>query len=374
VVIVESSEIPQIWCDLTGPVDVATVVGLINHAPVDHVLVTADRAAELSEVRLHDRIRIACLVSDQAELTRASELGGTLIVTDPALIGPARDTGGDVGLRATVDDGASLEHCRDLIGQVDHLLVDFADPTNIPLELLLATAQGTRTRVVKRVTGRADAVISSGVLESGPAGLLFAVADLDGAAHLTPDLLRARRADIALVEATVTDVRHVGMGYRGCVDTTWLFGEDEGMIVGSTSSGGLVVCAEVHHLPYMNLRPFRVNAGAVHSYVWAGAGTEYITDLVAGSTVLAVNTDGSAYPVRVGRVKTELRPLRLIQAVADGVPLNVFLQDDWHVRVFDAEGKPANCTSVVPGSKLLAHVCEPGRHVGIKVTEAIIES
>lgn len=365
---------PEIWCDITDPANLATVGGVINHAPVDHLLVRAAQADQLPELRLHDRIRMACLAGDVDEVTRAAEHGNTIVVTDPELIGRAHGMGRAVGIRVTVDDGPSLQHCRDLVGRVDHLLVDFADPTNIPLELLLATAQGTATRIVKKVTGRADAVISSGVLESGPAGLLFAVSGLDQATDLMTELLHSQRIELPLVEATVTAVRHAGMGYRGCVDTTWLFGEDEGMLVGSTSSGGLLVCAEVHYLPYMNLRPFRVNAGGVHSYVWANGGTEYITDLSAGSTVLATNTSGSAHPVRVGRVKTELRPLRLIQAVADGVPLNIFLQDDWHVRIFDAAGKPVNCTSVVPGSKLLAHVCEPGRHVGIKVSEAIVES
>ncbi|MFC4584820.1 3-dehydroquinate synthase II [Sphaerisporangium corydalis] len=365
---------PEIWCDITGPADLGAVGGLINHTPVDHVLVRPAQAARLPEVRLHDRVQVACLAEDPGDLPRAAELGGTVVVTDSELIGAVRETGRAAGLRVTVGDGPSLRHCRDMIGRVDHLLVDFTDPTNIPLELLLAAAQGTGTRVVKKVTGHGDAVVSSGVLESGPAGLLFAVDDIEEAGRLMPRLLRAQRFDIPLVEATVTAVRHAGMGYRGCVDTTWLFEQDEGMIVGSTSSGGLVVCAEVHHLPYMNLRPFRVNAGAVHSYVWSDGGTEYITDLSAGGTVLAVNTAGSAYPVRVGRVKTELRPLRLIQAVAGGVPLNVFVQDDWHVRIFDADGRPMNCTSVEPGTRLLAHVCEPGRHVGIKVSEAIVEN
>lgn len=276
--------------------------------------------------------------------------------------------------RVNVDDGPSLAAARELIGTVDHLVVRFTDPTNIPLELLLAAAQGTRTRIVKHVAGAEDAVVTSGVLESGPAGLLFTLCNVDDVAGITRDVLRTRRQRLDLVPATVTAVRHAGMGFRGCVDTTWLFGQDEGMLVGSTSSGGFVVCAEVHYLPYMNLRPFRVNAGAVHSYVWAaGGGTEYVTDLAAGSTVLAVSTSGEAYPVRVGRVKTELRPLRLIEARAGDLALSVFLQDDWHVRLFGADGKPRNCTAVTPGDELLAHVCEPGRHVGIKVTEAIVE-
>jgi 3-amino-4-hydroxybenzoic acid synthase len=364
----------ELWCDLSGAPDVAEVGELVNYAPVDYVLSAPAAAGKLAHVRRHDRVRLACLAGSVDELAVAAEAADTVVVTDPALITAAGDTGRDVGVLVVVDDGPSLQRCRDVIGTVDHLIVEFADPTNIPLELLLAAAQGTRTKVVKRVAGHADAVVTAGVLETGPAGLMFAVADLGQAAGLARDLLASQRIEVPLVEATVTAVRHAGMGYRGCVDTTWLFGPDEGMIVGSTSSGGLLVCAEVHYLPYMNLRPFRVNAGGVHSYVWSDGVTEYITDLAAGSTVLAVDTAGSGYPVKVGRVKTELRPLRLIEAEADGVRLNVFLQDDWHVRIFDAAGAPTNCTSVIPGTKLLAYRCEPGRHVGIKVAESITES
>ena len=333
---------PDIWCDITAG-DAATLAGVLGHAPVDRILALPSQVDALAEARLPERITV---VTDD----------------DPSV------------LRLTVDDGPSLAHARERIGTVDHLIVRFTDPTNIPLELLLAAAQETRTRIVKQVSGVDDAVVTAGVLESGPAGLLFAVSDVNGAAAITRDILRTRRQRLTLIPATVTAVRHAGMGFRGCVDTTWLFGEDEGMLVGSTSSGGFVVCAEVHYLPYMNLRPFRVNAGAVHSYVWASDGqTEYVTDLAAGSTVLAVSTSGDAYPVRVGRVKTELRPLRLIEARAGDVALSVFVQDDWHVRLFGADGKPRNCTTIVPGDDLLAYVCEPGRHVGIKVTEAIVE-
>jgi 3-amino-4-hydroxybenzoic acid synthase len=117
-----------------------------------------------------------------------------------------------------------------------------------------------------------------------------------------------------------------------------------------------------------------VNAGAVHSYVWTPEGrTAYITDLEVGTQVLAVNTAGVARPVLVGRVKTEVRPLRLIVAEAGGTRVNVLLQDDWHVRIFDANGEVRNCSTIEPGDKLLSHICEPGRHVGIKVEETISE-
>ena len=188
--------------------------------------------------------------------------------------------------------------------------------------------------------------------------MLFPLEGVQEVARLNEYLSSASRTQLELTEATVTRVEHAGMGYRGCVDTASLFAQDEGMLVGSTSAGGILVCAEVHYLPYMNLRPFRVNAGAVHSYVWTPEGrTAYITDLEVGTQVLAVNTAGVARPVLVGRVKTEVRPLRLIVADAGGTRINVLLQDDWHVRIFDANGDVRNCSTVEPGDKLLSHIC-----------------
>jgi len=55
-------------------------------------------------------------------------------------------------------------------------------------------------------------------------------------------------------------------------------------------------------VPYMNLRPFRVDADGIHMYAWAPNGRPpYFSDLGVGETVLAVNTSGRARPVTVGR-------------------------------------------------------------------------
>ena len=59
----------------------------------------------------------------------------------------------------------------------------------------------------------------------------------------------------------------LGLGTRSCIDVTTLFSEHEGLLVGSTSQSGILCCPEVFHLPYIEKRPFRINAGAVHSYV-----------------------------------------------------------------------------------------------------------
>jgi 3-dehydroquinate synthase II/3-amino-4-hydroxybenzoic acid synthase len=127
------------------------------------------------------------------------------------------------------------------------LVAVFVDETNIPLEPLLARAQGTRTRVLKELLNSVETTSGIGVLESGPAGLAVRgdqLANLDRVA----EIMRTRRDERKeLVPLEVIRAERIGMGYRECIDTTTLFGEDEGMIVGSTSSGGFLVCAEVHY-------------------------------------------------------------------------------------------------------------------------------
>jgi 3-dehydroquinate synthase II/3-amino-4-hydroxybenzoic acid synthase len=77
----------------------------------------------------------------------------------------------------------------------------------------------------------------------------------------------------------------------------------------------------------------------------------------------------------VGRVKTEVRPLRLIEVeFASSEKVNVLMQDDWHVRVFGEDGKPRNITELKAGDRVLGHRARPGRHVGIRVDEHILEN
>ena len=361
-----------VWSDISraSTKDSAAIEALL-YGPIDFLLARPDQLAEL---HVPNRVGRAALASGAGTIDAAADQAPIVVVEDPELLPLVHRTDRLAGLRSVISDAASLEAHRQAAADADVLIVRLADATNIPLELLIAEAQGSRARVVKEVERSEDALVAGGVLESGPSGVLFQLGDLDEVVALNKAIGESEKRQLDLVPVRVTNLKHVGMGYRGCVDTISLFEKDEGMIVGSTSHGGLLVCAEVHHLPYMNLRPFRVNAGAVHSYLWGPDLSEYITDLSPGSRVLAVNTKGVARPVAVGRVKIEVRPLRLLEARAeDGTELNLFIQDDWHVRIFDADGLPRNCTTVEVGDRLLAHVCEPGRHVGIKVDETIDE-
>lgn len=311
-----------------------------------------------------------------AQMASSAGDGPYVASANDAVLALASEAGWRTCMRKHVDDAATLGESYE--DGVDHdvVMVSFKDPTNIPLELVIAELHGTDVRLIKEVgTDVDDAIIALGVLELGSDGVIAAFDD--------PAQFDAFRARLASVESpplriqtgTVVATRHLGLGYRACIDTTHMFEPDEGLLVGSTSTGGILCCPEVFHLPYMELRPFRINAAAVHSYVFhANERTNYISELKAGSQVTAVNASGRCRQVYVGRVKTEIRPLILIEVCFDGGELvNIVMQDDWHVRIFSAEAKPRHVTELRPGDKVLGLTSRPGRHVGVQVDEHIIE-
>ena len=125
----------------------------------------------------------------------------------------------------------------------------------------------------------------------------------------------------------------------------------------------------------MPTRPFRVNAGALHSYVLGPDNrTNYLSELGSGSTVLAVDAKGRTRLVTVGRAKIESRPLLTIDAVApDGTAVNLIVQDDWHVRVLGPGGAVLNVTELRPGDELLGYLATDDRHVGYPIDEFCLE-
>ena len=66
---------------------------------------------------------------------------------------------------------------------------------------------------------------------------------------------------IDLTKAIVQSVEAGGVGDRVCLDLIQLLKEGEGVLVGSSALGLVLVQAEVMSTPYVPSRPFRVNAG-----------------------------------------------------------------------------------------------------------------
>lgn len=271
-------------------------------------------------------------------------------------------------------DAASLGQACEAARNERFAVLDFRDPTKIPLEIVIAAAAGSTGTVVTLAHDVDEARVVFGVLEHGSDGVMLpgrAVGDATALRLAAEDTT----SELALVELIVTATSHVGMGERACIDTCSYLGQDEGILVGSHSKGMMLCVSETHPLPYMPTRPFRVNAGAIHSYTLGEAGrTTYLSELHAGSRVLAVDTQGRSRLVTVGRVKIETRPLLSIDAVAaNGQKVNLILQDDWHVRVLGPGPGPGptvlNSTELQPGDRILGHLPTADRHVGYPIQE-----
>jgi len=256
-----------------------------------------------------------------------------------------------------------------------YTIVSFTDPTKIPLEIVIAAADRSTGKLVCVVADLEEAAIVLDVLEHGSDGLMLAPRDA-GEVFGLARLLEDSTPRLELTTLIVDGIEHNRLGDRVCVDTCTHFQPDEGILVGSYSSGFILCCSETHPLPYMPTRPFRVNAGALHSYVLGPDNrTNYLSELGSGSTVLAVRADGATRRIMVGRAKLESRPLLTITAHSvDGVTVSLTVQDDWHVRVLGPGGKVRNVTELQAGDELLGYLATDKRHVGIPIGEFCKES
>lgn len=300
---------------------------------------------------------------------------------EPASVGDdvmmvAPDTG---GIQATapfveVTDQHSLTRACALAAALPLVVLAFRDPTKIPLEIVLAAAARRSGTVITMASDLAESRVLFGVLEHGSDGVMLRAREVGDATRLKAAAVGIVEP-VELLELTITATNHVGMGERACVDTCSYLGTDEGLLVGSHSKGMVLCASETHPLPYMPTRPFRVNAGGLHSYVLGSAGrTYYLSELHAGSEVLAVNTEGRARRVTVGRVKIESRPLLSLDArSSSGQPVNLIVQDDWHVRLLGPVGQVCNSTELRTGDVVLGSVLRGDRHVGLPIDEFCLE-
>ncbi|MEU0992235.1 3-dehydroquinate synthase II [Streptomyces sp. NPDC005953] len=302
-----------------------------------------------------------------------------LVIIDPRLHGeldsyaleyPDKEFGEFV----EIVDAPSLEEACRAASTRGVSLLKFRDPTKIPLEIVIAAAASATGSIVTEAQDVEEAEIIFGVLEHGSDGVLLAPKKVGDTTALQAAATE-QAPDLDLVKLKVTRTEHVGMGERACVDTCTHFAEDEGILVGSYSKGMILCVSETHPLPYMPTRPFRVNAGAIHSYTLSkNARTNYLSELKSGGKILAVDVKGRTRVVTVGRVKIESRPLISVTAVSEsGVEVNLILQDDWHVRVLGPEGVVLNSTELKPGDIVLGFLPSEDRHVGYPIDEFCIE-
>ncbi len=185
-----------------------------------------------------------------------------------------------------------------------------------------------------------------------------------------------RTAEYPIVDletAVITRISTLSLGDRVCIDTCSLLEQGEGMLIGSQSSCLFLVCSESFESEYVSARPFRVNAGAVHSYILCPDGTtRYLSEISSENELLSRMPDGSLRTVNVGRVKIEVRPMLYIEAKAGGKTYSVVLQNAETIRL----GTPSGAVSVSDlsvGDQVYVRLESDGRHFGHTMAETICE-
>ena len=319
---------------------------------------------------------------DKEMATSALEAGAHAVLVEPARVAQIKA----LGLIKTVSaEGADLTlgsdvHETEIVDKASEVkalelsrgaisIVTTTDWSVIPLENLVSQSSS----IYALVRSEDEARLALEVLEHGVAGIVLAPADRQQIVKVA-QLVGSIGDNMDLVEATIKAIKPLGSGDRVCIDTCTNMKIGEGMLVGNSSSGMLLVHSESIENPYVEPRPFRVNAGGVHAYtIRPGGKTCYLSELKAGDEVLVINAKGEGQAAYVGRVKIERRPMLLVEAEAEGAPITLIAQNAETIRLTSPEGQPVSVVELKPGDKVLGYVESAGRHFGVKVDETIVE-
>jgi 3-dehydroquinate synthase II len=224
------------------------------------------------------------------------------------------------------------------------------------------------------VGGLEQAHLASGILDSGVPMLALNVNALPRIQEIVTEI-RYTPPALQLETAEVLEVRPVGLGHRVCVDTLSLLHGGQGMLIGNSAAFTFLVQAETEYNEYVAARPFRINAGAVHSYAFmSGDRTCYLEEIKPGDEVLIVGHQGKCGLATVGRIKIERRPMLLVCAKsASGQSGTVFLQNAETIYLLSPQGQPIRVVDLHPGQKVLCRQDAAGRHFGMRIQEDIKE-
>ncbi len=239
----------------------------------------------------------------------------------------------------------------------------------IPLENLLSRTNNLFVEINDLKEGQTVL----GILERGVDGVVIDNPDPNAVRNMIQTLKR-RNKKIELLQAKIRRIEPLGMGDRVCIDICSSMTLGEGMLVGNSSQALFLVHSESVENSFVNIRPFRVNAGPVHAYILMANGeTQYLSEVKSGDPVMVVNFEGISYPAIVGRAKVEKRPLILVEAEENGQGISVILQNAETIRLTQPDGKAVSLVDLKSGGEVLTYREEGARHFGVQIDETIIE-
>ena len=286
-----------------------------------------------------------------------------------------------VHVRSDEDQTTALSH----VGLAPWVLLSFEHWSMIPVENLVAAAQGSPTQIAALVRTEAEVAGAAFALQTGvdavavrpEQNMLDAALAMKAArgVETAPAVHDPTTSDMPMGEAVVLETVSVEAGERACVDLAGLLEPGEGMLVGSAACPLLLVHGETVPSSFVPTRPFRVNAGAVHHYVLMPDGsTRYLSELHPGDEVLIANRLGGTRHLTVGRVKVERRPLLLLRyRDGKGQEGHALLQNAETVRAVDSQGHAHSITTLQSNDRLVVWSGGGARHLGKHIASEVKE-
>lgn len=294
-----------------------------------------------------------------------------LEVSDAAKIEEIKNAGKTVAVRVILKGKEDEEKAVKAAGfSPDYIIVHCLDWKVIPLENLIAKTRG-KSKLLAEVSSAEDAKTALETLELGADGVILKTSDPNELMKVA-FLVKKQIPKIKLVPVKIVEVKRIGTGARVCIDTCDLMKKGEGILLGCQSACLFLVEAEVHENPFVQPRPFRVNAGPVSLYALCSLEkTRYLSELKAGEEILIVSRNGNARLTNIGRVKIEWRPLILVEAESEGRRFKTMVQNAETIRLVTEKGS-IPVTELKAGDEVLAHISEGGRHFGTLVKEEMV--
>lgn len=245
------------------------------------------------------------------------------------------------------------------------------DWTIIPLENLIAYLHGKGKKVGVQVESSKEVPTYINTLEKGVDALYFRdketlLGSLQYLIHSSEKILTKK--------FKVISIENAGSGDRACIDTLTMLNQDEGIFIGSFARNMILVLSENLKNDFIETRPFRVNSGSIHQYVYVGHGkTKYLSELVSGTKIMVFNSDGSGRNSTVGRSKIEYRPMLKV-SYSDGEEEGVvFLQNAETVRLMGKDGNSLPINKLKVGDEIIGISLNGARHYGMSIDEKLIE-
>jgi len=255
------------------------------------------------------------------------------------------------------------------LSQSKKVIVRGGDWRIIPLENLLSKTNNLFVEINDLKEGQT----ALGILEKGVDGVVIDNPDPNAVRNMIHALKRGNEK-IELFSAKIIRIEPLGLGDRVCVDTCSSMAMGEGMLVGNSSQALFLIHSESVENPFVNTRPFRVNAGPVHAYIRMADGqTKYLSEVKSGDQVLVVNFEGKSYSTVVGRAKVERRPLVLVEAEENGQTVSTILQNAETIRLTAPFGEAVSLVDLKEGSEVLVYREGSARHFGVRIDETIVE-